>query len=242
MSPASEKTLWLLGMPLGEAAEISKAAAARLSEADIVIGESRKLALAILARVPGGRGKRLYLLDESARPEEKAWRAAVEDIARTGGTIALFSDAGMPLLFDPGREVLAECGKRGFRVRSCSSPTSWGSACALSGWEAPFLLLGFPPREDAPRRDFLDGLRQRSEHCVLMERPYRLGALLSELQKAFGPKRSAFLAWELESDQERLIWGSLLEIEAEFKRFEKSKGEFVLILKGALSTRKENFS
>lgn len=242
MSRASEKTLWLVGMPLGEAGEISVASAARIAQADIVIGESRKTALATLARVPEGRGKRLYLLDESARPEEKDWRSAVEAVAREGGQIALFSDAGMPLLFDPGREVLAECLRRGFRVRSCSSPTSWGSACALSGWEAPFLLLGFPPREDAPRRDFFDGLRQRSEHCVIMERPYRLGALLSELQKTFGAKRPAFLAWELECEQERLIWGSLSEIESEFKRFEKSKGEFVLILKGAPSTRKENYS
>jgi 16S rRNA (cytidine1402-2'-O)-methyltransferase len=228
----AEAILWVLGVPLSEQSDLPAQTLERIAQADIVIGESRKSSFRFLAQVPGGKQKPLFLTDESARPEEKDWLPAVKALAKTGGSVALFSDTGMPLLFDPGRDVLIECRKLGFKVRSVSAATSWGSACALTGWDPPFCVAGFPPREKQDRDTFWKTLRQSPQHCVIMERPYRFLALLGECREIFGKTRPAFLAWELDSPEEVLIWGTLEELEKRAGAFTKSKGEFVVVVKG----------
>jgi 16S rRNA C1402 (ribose-2'-O) methylase RsmI len=76
-----------------------------------------------------------------------------------------------------------------------------------------------------------------------MERPYRFQALLAECASVFGRTRPAFLAWELDSTDEKLLWGTLEKLERSAKNFEKTKGEYVLLIQGApLSKPKKNFS
>ncbi len=239
----SKAILWVVGTPIDDSTLPEPRTLQCLERANVYIGESRKLAGRILSRVPGAKEKPLFLLDESARPEEKEWKPALREIARTGGEVAVFSDSGMPLLFDPGNTVLEFCLQNDFTIRSRCSPTSWGSACALSGWTAPFSIVGFPPREDAERRRFWGPLLQSPSHTVVMERPYRFLALLSECAEHFGKSRPAFLAWEIDSENENLIWGSLDEIQRRAKAFEKTKGEFVLVIQGARPSlpRKNSF-
>lgn len=239
----AERVLWIVGVPLGEDHPLDARAIECFSAADLFIGESRKIAMRLLSKVPAWKEKPLYLLDESSRPEEKDWLPALKRLASNGGTVALFSDTGMPMLFDPGSEVLQACLKLGFTVRSRSSATSWGSACALSGWPAPFQIVGFPPREDRDRARFWPPLVTSTAHCVLMERPYRFLALLAECRGVFGKTRHAFLAWELDSVGEKLLWGTLEELERVAKGFEKTKGEFVLVVQGASPSlqRKNSF-
>lgn len=225
-------TLWVLGVPLQESLGLSPATAEKIAACDLVIGESRKASFRILAQVPGAKTKPLFLLDESARPEEKEWEPAIKALKQSGGTAVLFSDTGMPLLFDPGRDVVEKCRAMGFEIHTRSGPTSWGTACALTAWEPPFLVCGFPPREDRPRAAFFSNLRQSSAHCVLMERPYQFLGLLEECRQTFGKQRPAFLAWELESENERLIWGTIEELEKAARSFEKTKGEFIVVIKG----------
>ncbi len=227
---ASNALLTILGLPLSDEQPISEEAKRTISEADLVIGESRKRALGILAQAPEGRGKSLYLLDESSRPADREWQAEVTKVAALKGRVVLFSDCGMPLLFDPGSAVLEACRKLGFEIRSSSGPTSWGSAAALSGWLPPFLILGFPPRQNRPA--FWKGLSQVDAHCVLMERPYSFLPFLKECTEVFGKSRQAFLAWEIDSGKQRLIWGSLGEMMAKAGSFESKKGEYILVVKG----------
>lgn len=226
----SKPVLTILGLPLADGQPISDEAKRALSKADLVIGESRKRALAVLAQAPEGRGKSLYLLDESSRPEDKDWQPEVTKVAKLKGNVVLFSDTGMPLLFDPGIAVLEACRTLGFEIRSFSGATSWGSAAALSGWLPPFMVVGFPPRQNRPA--FWKGLSQLQAHCVLMERPYSFLAFLKECGEVFGKSRQAFLAWELDSMEQRLLWGSLSEIEKKAASFGTKKGEFVLVVKG----------
>ncbi len=228
----SKATLWIVGTPLTDTQPLAPSTIARMETVDFYIGETRKVALRLLSKVPGAKLKPLYLLDESSRPEEKAWEAPLRAAANTAGVVALFSDTGMPLLFDPGVYVLEAARKLGMKIRSISAATSWGSACALSGWEPPFFVAGFPPRDKLPREAFWRSLRQMRAHCVLMERPYRFLQLLSECRQVFGKERLAFLAWELDSDSERLQWGSLSELERAASSGPKTKGEFVLVIQG----------
>ncbi|MBY0370037.1 hypothetical protein K2X33_05080 [bacterium] len=237
-------TLWILGMPLhSEWTSLPPLTVDRLAGCDVYIGESRKIALRFLSRVPDAKTKPLFLMDEASRPEERQWRAALREASSKGGTVALFSDTGMPLLYDPGREVLWAAQELGMSIRCESGPTSWGTSTALTGWDPPFLVVGFPPREKPDRERFWNSLRQSRWHCVLMERPYRFLSFLDECAAVFGATREAFLAWELDAPTQRLLWGSLEKLARTARGFEKTKGEFVLVLKGsAPSTPRENFS
>jgi 16S rRNA C1402 (ribose-2'-O) methylase RsmI len=226
----SKPVLTVLGLPLSDEAPISNEAKQAITAADLVIGESRKRALGILAQAPEGRGKNLYLLDESSRPEDKEWKSELARVAALKGKVVLFSDTGMPLLFDPGQDVLEACKNLGFEVRASSGPTSWGSAAALSGWLPPFLIVGFPPRQN--RAAFWKGFSHSHAHCVLMERPYSFLVFLKECVEVFGKSREAFLAWEIDSEKQRLLWGSLGELERLAQTFESKKGEYVLVVKG----------
>jgi 16S rRNA (cytidine1402-2'-O)-methyltransferase len=238
---ASRPKLIILGMPLVDDAPLSSQAIEVLQSAERIIGESRKTTQKMLARIPGGREKPFTLLDESSRPEEKNWKEALNHVSKSGGTIVLFSDTGMPLLFDPGREVVEAARSQGFEIQALSGPTSWGSAAALSGWLPPFLIAGFPPRENRSR--FWLPLKQLEAHCVLMERPYAFLGLLKECGEVFGKQREAFLAWELDSENQKLIWANLGELQRIAATFSKTKGEFVLVVQGITkSTTKRNFS
>jgi 16S rRNA (cytidine1402-2'-O)-methyltransferase len=225
-------TLDIVGTPLDEAAALPERARERLAAAAFVIGESRKIAHRLLAAVPGGREKTLFLLDPPRPPELAALREALETLARDGGSAALFSDCGMPILFDPGADVLAHCRSLGYRIRTCGSETSWGTACAASGFEPPFRLQGFPPRDTDERARRLAEWSRSEAHCVLMDTPYRYRALVSQCREAFGDRREVFLAWELAKTEEALWWGRLGELERESARRGWEKGEFVLILRG----------
>lgn len=230
-------------MPLHDSFTLPANTLDRLAAADLYIGESRKVALRFLSRVKDAKTKPLYLLDEAASPEEKQWRPAIKQAALENKTVALFSDTGMPLLFDPGREVLWAAQQLQMLIRCESGPTSWGTAAALSGWLPPFFVVGFPPRETPDRQRFWNSLRQTPWHCVLMERPYRFLSFLDECKKEFGAAREGFLAWELDAPTQRLIWGTLDRISHTARTFEKTKGEFVLVVQGTGPlARRENFS
>lgn len=223
-------TLHIVGTPLDDGAELSPAAYARIESCSVVIGESRKGLfpyLKALGREPEKR--RIFLLDPP-RPEEwQAIRAALGAVAKSGGDAALLSDTGMPILFDPGNEVLALARELKLEIRATPSATSWGTACAVSGFPPPFFIEGFLPRETPDRLARLRELARVPAASVFMDTPYRFRILLRQLNEVFGPERQAFLAWEISSAQEAYIWGSLASIEKEAERRNLQKGEFILL-------------
>lgn len=246
MTPSTDgsmPTLWIVGTPLDEDGELTAPARTALARAAVVVGESRGITMRFVKQalgvkdLPPSPGKEIFLLDPP-RPEE--WEAAKEALtrlARTGGEAALLSDTGMPILFDPGAQVLAFCRDAGFAVRSAPSATSWGTACALSGFPAPFHVVGFPPRDTALRRAFFQSLRALEPAIVLMDTPYRFTLSLKEATEAFGGTREAFLGWELSKPGERLLWGPLSRLAKEALRLGLEKGEFVLVVAGNTSQR-----
>ena len=122
-------TLLLVGTPLDDNASPTGEAAKALREADLLIGESRKIAARLVKRAGREGEPPLFLLD-NAGPGE--WRALKEALETQTGTVALFSDGGMPILFDPGREVLTLCRKLKYRIRSVPGATSWRRRHAVS--------------------------------------------------------------------------------------------------------------
>lgn len=223
-------TLWIVGVPLDDALPLRPEAVATIRRATLVVAESERRFTTVAKRsglVDVG-AKSVYL--DNVKPQEmQAIDARLKDLARSDAEVALLSDCGMPLLFDTGSSVLGRCRSLGFKVRSVPDATSWGTAAALSGFEPPFLVLGFPPREPVERSRFLEAQARQPAAILLMDTPYRYKKLVEDAAKALGAKRSAFVGWELAKPTERCQWASLGELA---KSGDETKGEFVLVVEG----------
>jgi 16S rRNA (cytidine1402-2'-O)-methyltransferase len=229
-------TLYLLGTPLDDESPLAPGAQAILADCHVIIGESVKLARRFAKYDPQG-GKSLFFLDNCSPDEWRQIETALTACGQQRGTAALFSDAGMPVLFDPGAEVLALARRLDFQVRTCPSATSWGTAAAASGFPPPFLICDFLPRDKNERLQTMRGLLRKEAHCVIMDTPYRFRALLDEAKLVFGDTQSAFLAWDISRSGEQLIWGTLAEIARTAAARGLSKGEFVLVIEGNFSLK-----
>jgi 16S rRNA (cytidine1402-2'-O)-methyltransferase len=223
--------LIILGMPLSEEEALPAKTISALKDSHWVIAERRQVALPRL-KAAGASPESIFFLDPFRERELKELKENLTLLAATEKKVALFSDMGMPLLFDPGKDILEHCQKVGFSIHSVPGPTSWGTACALSGYLPPFLIVGFLSQKTEIRTEELIRLKKEKAHLVLMETPYRFEPLLEQCTKVLGAKRDAFLAWEIGMPQEELIWGSLSQIRSESAKRGLKKGEFILIIKG----------
>lgn len=216
-------------MPLTDGAEIGAAAKEVLSQAMVVVGESRKVAFPYLKQAPEPAGREVFLLDPPRNDERELLFERLQVAKARGETVALFSDTGMPMLFDPGEEVYRHCRELGFRIRSVPAATSWGTAAALSGYSPPFHVVGFLPRDEAEREALLHRLKEDSSALVLLETPYRMSLLLKQLAR-WAPHREGFLAWEIGKPEERYLWASLAKLPAVAESQGLVKGEFIVIV------------
>lgn len=223
------KTLYVVGLPLDETKPLSPEALATFQSVALLIGESRKSGARRLAEADC-REKPICWLDNIKPDEGKKLRHELSTLFSRGEDVALFSDCGMPILFDPGSQILHMAREIGFTLRSVPSATSWGTACTLSGFEPPFEILGFLPQKKEERVRALQALKNSPRHTVLMEAPYRFRLLLEEAQQVLGGPRHAFLAWEISSSQEWLAWGTLSSLARESEKRGLTKGEFILII------------
>ena len=223
-------TLWIVGTPLDETAAPSPDAMAILAAADVVVGETRGITCKWLKQAGRDPNRGVFFMDPPRDAELEAASEELERLAKAGGRAALFSDTGMPIAFDPGKAILDICRRLKFTIRSVPAATSWGTACALSGFEAPYHVMGFPPRDTDERRLFLSRLKNVPGTLALMDTPYRFRLLLKGTAEALGKNREAFLGWQIATASERLLWGSLGSLEKQCEALSLDKGEFVLVI------------
>lgn len=216
------RTLYIIGTPLDEQTALPPTAVDAVQKSQLIIGESRKRSLSLLAR-SGIRPPedRVLFLDHACLSDIEMSLGAPE-------TVSLFSDHGMPILFDPGREVLEICRKMAYTLRTISGPTSWGTACAVSGFDPPFCLIGFLPQRVDERRRALSRIALTNGHLVLLETPYRLESLVRDLVRRFGEAQRAFMAWEIGTPSEFYRWDTLSKLHELARGI--GKGRLVLIL------------
>lgn len=222
--------LWILGTPLTESTFLSESALDVLERCDVLIGETPKVARRWCSKRKALEAKTWFYLDGIGPADEKQLQLELQRCAKAGTDVALFSDGGMPILFDPGEGVLNACRQLHYRIRTFAGPTSWATACAVSGWDTPFLVQGFPPRKMEDRDAFLKSLAKRNECIVLMDTPYRFEALLDQTRKSFAGTREVFVAWEIGTDDEKYLWSTVDKIRPLCAREQMKKGEFVLII------------
>lgn len=220
----------LLGAtPLGQPADASPRLVAALSTADVVAAEDtrrvRTLAKALDVQITG-RVVSLFDANEAARVP-----ALLADI-EAGATVLVVSDAGMPLISDPGFRLVAACAEAGLPVSCLPGPSAVTTALAVSGLASErFCFEGFAPRKQAARRAWLASLTGERRTCVFFESPRRLADCLRDAVDELGGQRRAVVCRELTKTHEEVLRGTLAEL-ADWAT-DGVLGEITVVLAGA---------
>jgi 16S rRNA (cytidine1402-2'-O)-methyltransferase len=220
----------LLGAtPLGQPSDASARLVTALGSADVVAAEDtrrvRTLATALGVRI-AGKVVSFFDQNEAARVP-----ALIADM-KSGATVLAITDAGMPLVSDPGYRLVTACIAEGIPVSCLPGPSAVTTALAVSGLPSErFCFEGFAPRKRAARRAWLATLAAEQRTCVFFESPRRLAACLADAVDELGPSRRAAVCRELTKVHEEVVRGSLGEL-ADWAE-EGVLGEITVVLAGA---------
>ncbi|WP_409436653.1 16S rRNA (cytidine(1402)-2'-O)-methyltransferase [Mycobacterium sp. SMC-14] len=220
----------LLGAtPLGQPADASPRLVEALSTADVVAAEDtrrvRTLAKALDVQI-GGRVVSLFDANEASRVP-----TLLADL-EAGATVLVVSDAGMPLISDPGYRLVSACAEAGLPVTCLPGPSAVTTALAVSGLAAErFCFEGFAPRKQAARRAWLASLADERRTCVFFESPRRLADCLRDAVDELGSERRAVVCRELTKTHEEVLRGTLAEL-ADWA-VDGVLGEITVVLAGA---------
>jgi 16S rRNA (cytidine1402-2'-O)-methyltransferase len=220
----------LLGAtPLGQPSDASPRLIDALARADVVAAEDtrrvRILAKALDAPI-SGRVVSLYDRVEAVRVP------ALVDAMKAGATVLMVSDAGMPLISDPGYRLVVACVDARLPVQCLPGPSAVTTALAVSGLPSErFCFEGFAPRKKSARRAWLASLADERRTCVFFESPRRLAACLRDAADELGGARRAVVCRELTKVHEEVVRGSLEELAAWANN--GVLGEITVVLAGA---------
>jgi 16S rRNA (cytidine1402-2'-O)-methyltransferase len=217
--------LVLVATPIGNLGDLSPRARAALAAADLWIVEDSRVS-GRLRTLVGSSAPMRVLNDHSGADRVEALAQAVA----AGQTVALVSDAGSPVVSDPGAELVDKCHALGLEVDSVPGPSAVTDALALSGFYAQrFAFLGFLPRKPGPARDVLSRFTGSSLTLVLFESPHRLVHCLAACAEALGERRFA-VCRELTKLHQQVWRGTLPEAPTESQV--PRKGEFTIVVEG----------
>ncbi|HXU05355.1 MAG TPA: 16S rRNA (cytidine(1402)-2'-O)-methyltransferase [Polyangia bacterium] len=227
---AGTGTLTVVATSLGNAADLSPRALAVLRDADVIVAEDTRSARQLL--LAGGIAKTPRILS-CFDANEGARAAEVAGLLAQGARVALISEAGTPLVSDPGFRIVAAAIEAGARVVPVPGPSALLAALVAAGLPTDrFLFLGFPPRKPGPRRRLFDSVRALPYTLVLYESPLRVGATLADLTAALGGGRRACVARELTKPHEEIVRDGLGAL-AERYATQRPLGEVTLVIAGA---------
>lgn len=221
--------LLIAATPLGQPSDASARLVRALGSADVIAAEDtrriRTLAQALEVRL-AGRIVSLFDQNEASRVP-----ALVDDI-RGGATVLLVSDAGMPLISDPGYRLVSACVDDDLTVQCLPGPSAVTTALAVAGLPFErFCFEGFAPRKQSARTSWLRTLATEPRTCVFFESPRRLADCLRDAAQVLGPERRAVVCRELTKTHEEIVRGSIGELAA--WAADGVLGEITVVLAGA---------
>ena len=221
-----EPALYLVATPIGNLGDITLRALETLAGADVLACEDTRVTRVLLDRY--GIAKRPYAYHEhNADAAGPRLLASLAD----GKSVALVSDAGTPLVSDPGYRLGQQAIEAGFRV--VPIPGASAPLAALVGSGLPndaFLFAGFLPTKDKSKRDRLAELAKVPATLIFFDSPHRIGATLKSAAETLGPDRQACVCRELTKTFEEFRRASLAELAAHYEEAGPVKGEIVLVI------------
>lgn len=221
--------LYVVATPIGHLDDLSPRARETLSRVDVIAAEDTRHTAGLLAKI--GVQRRLLSLHE--HNESRRAALLIEEL-RQGRSIALVSDAGTPLISDPGFDVVREAIANGIQIIPIPGPCAAIAALSVAGLPTDrFVFEGFLPAKSAKRREHLQQLRHEARTLVFYEAPHRCKESLHDLAEVLGPARPAAIARELTKAFETLYHGSLSELaQLAIEDANLNRGELVIVVAG----------
>jgi len=221
-------TLYIVATPIGNLEDITQRALRVLAEVDIVACEDTRRTR-VLLNYFGIKTKTFSYHEHNER--ERAEQIC--KLLLSGKNVALVSDAGTPLINDPGFRVANAAIELNLPVVPIPGPTAFVTALVASGLPSDqFFFAGFLPSRANARRDKLAELSAIPATLILFEAPHRIAATLADALEVLG-NRQAAVARELTKIHEEIVRGSLRELVQRFGAGSVVRGEFVLVISGA---------
>ena len=222
-------TLFVVATPIGNLEDLSPRARQTLAEVDLVAAEDTRRTRRLLSHL--GLKTPQFALHE--HNEARASGMLVEKLSE-GQSIALVSDAGTPLVSDPGYRLVQAAHAHGITVSPVPGPSAVTAALSVSGLPTDrFGFDGFPPAKQAARRKWLQARASDDRTLVFFEAVHRIDATLADMVEVFGAERPAFLGRELSKLHEQCRRASLGELLDEVRSGAiVSRGEFVIVIGG----------
>jgi 16S rRNA (cytidine1402-2'-O)-methyltransferase len=220
--------LALVATPIGNLEDITLRALRVLREASLILAEDTRHSRTLLTHYGiATRPRSLHAHNEAERIE------AVLEVLDSGGDVALVSDAGTPLVSDPGERLVAAVIEAEHDVTPIPGPSAVLAGLSVAGLplEAGFSFVGFLPRKAGARDARIDTLLERSETLVFFESPKRIAATLALLAQRLGADRRACVARELTKLHEEALRGTLGELA--LRLADGARGEICLVVEGA---------
>ncbi|RKX56779.1 MAG: 16S rRNA (cytidine(1402)-2'-O)-methyltransferase [Thermotoga sp.] len=224
--------LYIVGTPIGNLEDITIRAIKVLREVDFLLSEDKRRTYILLNKY-GIRKKDMISFNE--KNARKKIPMVIEKL-RGGKTGALVSNAGMPVISDPGCDLVDACWKEGIEVDVVPGPSALISAVAVSGFPgSKFIFEGFLPRGKRRRR-LLRTLRDEKRVMVFFESPERLLDTLKDIMDIMG-NREVFIAREMTKKFQEFFRGT---VEEAIKHFQKGAlGEITIVLSGKVESEEE---
>ena len=217
-------TLFVVGTPIGNLEDMTLRGARVLGQVALVAAEDTRVTRRLLSHL----GIRAPLISY----HQHNWRVQLPKVLNSVETsdVALVCDAGMPVLSDPGGELVVAAADAGFPVEVVPGPSALTAALAVSGFSADeFLFLGFLPRRRKERRERLRSVASLNFTLVLFEAPHRVQATLQDLLEELGDRRIS-VCRELTKLHEEVFQASVSQA---LERVQAPRGEFVLVIQGS---------
>jgi 16S rRNA (cytidine1402-2'-O)-methyltransferase len=220
----------VVATPIGNLSDVSDRARESLASADLIAAEDTRRTLGLLQSL----GLSRPLVSLHAHNESQRTGELIERL-RAGATVALVSDAGTPLLSDPGADLVRQAAEEGIEVRPIPGPSAITTALAAAGLATErFCFEGFLPAGERERRERLAALAGETRTLVLFEAPHRIAASLVDFATIFGAERRAAVARELTKAHETIYRGTLGELAARAREEPSfARGEITLVVEGA---------
>ncbi len=217
-------TLYVVGTPIGNLEDLTRRAVRVLGQVSLVAAEDTRVTRKLLSH--------LSIHAPLVSYHSRNWRSRLPSIlnALTSGDVALVTDAGMPVVSDPGSELVSAARAAGNQVEVVPGPSAVTAALAVSGLPGDcFLFLGFLPRRGKSRTSKLQSVAAFTAPLIVFEAPHRLRTTLQDLLTVLGDRDLA-VCRELTKVHEEVFRGSVSQA---LDYFAEPRGEFVLLLTGA---------
>ncbi len=227
-APCLAAGLYVVATPIGNLGDISLRALETLAGADLVLCEDTRQSARLLDHYGIGT-RRMSLHEHNERDRIPQVIAMLEK----GAAIALISDAGTPLLSDPGFPLVRAVRQAGLDVFALPGPSALLGALSTAGLPTDrFSFIGFVPARHQARLKALQAVATRPETLVFYETARRLSSCLAAMAETFGPERDGAVALELTKRHERVLTGTLGDL-TETVQNRPQKGEAVILVGGS---------